>query len=698
MFSQNQADSLLKLLNASKIDSQKVNIMVDLSWEYRISSPETALNFGEKALLLSKNCGFEVGIAKSLNIIGVVYYTKGKFTKAMEFYQLSLKKYKLLKISKSISNEMANIGKLYQTQGKFPEALDYYYQSLKVAVENSDTQRVAITFGNIGVLYYQQGYYAKSLSNYLKSLKIREMMKDKKGMSYVLSNIGAIYDDQNDYPKALQYYNRSLLIRTELGDKQGMAVSLNNIGLIYKNQKKNEMAMTNFQQSLMLSEQSEFSAGIAGALCNIGDLYKIQNNNLKAEENYIKSQNVYNEIGDSRGIASTLNGLGELLLRKNDFKKAKINFDEALKRSISLGDKDLMSISYANLAELYKITNDFKNAYKYCKLFADIKDSIYTEESMVQISDMQTKYDTDQRIEEISMLTKEKDIQSLKLNRNRILLYSFSAGIILVLTLMMVVFRAYKNKLLVNTKLEEQKEEIQSQKKKSDELLLNILPFETAEELKLNGVATVKNYDLVSVMFSDFKGFTRIVENIQPEILVKELNKCFVKFDEITEKYHVEKIKTIGDAYMCAGGIPIADVYNPVKVILAGFEFQKFIDEHNDDLFERLGFKWELRFGIHTGQIIAGIVGKKKFAYDIWGDTVNIASRLETNSEPGRLNISSHTYECVKDYFDCTYRGKIPAKNKGELDMYFVDRLKSVFSENYDGSTPNEFLKKQIGL
>ncbi|NVO03130.1 MAG: tetratricopeptide repeat protein [Bacteroidetes bacterium] len=695
---QNVIDSLQKVLTSSKSDTQKVNVMVELTWEYRTVSPETALNFGEKALVLSKDCGFEEGMAKSLNAIGVVYNHEGEYEKALEFYELSLKKYKGLHKSNSISNELSNIGYVYQTQGKFPEALDFYYQALKVSIENPDPKRAAITFGNIGILYYQQGYYAKALSNYFKSLKIREMMRDKEGMSYVLGNIGIIYDEQKNYPKALEYYYKSLSIRTELNDKQGIATSFNNIGMIYSAQKNFNKAMINFQQALLFSEESDFSTGIAGALCNMADVYKAQNNNTKAKEFYTKANRVYSDIDDSRGISSTLNGFGELLLRKKDYKEAKKDFEEALKLAKNLNDKELMKITYFNLAELYRLTNDYKNAYKFSMLFSDTKDSIYNEESMVQMSDMQTKYDTDQRIEEIGVLTKEKDIQSLKLNRNRILLYSFSAGIILILTLMMVVFRAYKNKILVNDQLEAQKEEIENQKKKSDDLLLNILPFETAEELKTKGIATVKHYELVSVMFSDFKGFTRITENIAPETLVKELNKCFIKFDEITEKYQVEKIKTIGDAYMCAGGIPIADVYNPVKVILAGFEFQKFIEINNDDLFERLGFKWELRMGIHTGQIIAGIVGKKKFAYDIWGDTVNIASRLETNSEPGRLNISSHTYESIKNYFDCTHRGKIPAKNKGELDMYFVDRLKPIYSEDMNGIVPNQSLKDQIGI
>ncbi len=165
-------------------------------------------------------------------------------------------------------------------------------------------------------------------------------------------------------------------------------------------------------------------------------------------------------------------------------------------------------------------------------------------------------------------------------------------------------------------------------------------------------------------------------------------------FDDITEKHNVEKIKTIGDSYMCAGGIPIRNKSNPIDTILAAIEIRRFMELLRDDKLSRGETFWDIRIGVHSGDIIAGVVGKRKFAYDIWGDTVNIASRMESSGEPGKINISGWTYELVKDYFDCTYRGKIPAKNKGEIDMYFVDRIKSELSENGEGIVPNaDFIK-----
>jgi len=237
--------------------------------------------------------------------------------------------------------------------------------------------------------------------------------------------------------------------------------------------------------------------------------------------------------------------------------------------------------------------------------------------------------------------------------------------------------------------LERQKREIELEKKKADSLLLNILPYEIAEQLKNKGEVTAKHYRRVSVLFTDFKGFTKISEQLSSKEIIKELGICFEKFDDIIDKHYIEKIKTIGDAYMCAGGLPLRNKSNPIDVVLAGLQIQKFMTEFNKIKKSLNQPEWLLRLGVHTGEVIAGVIGKKKFAYDIWGDTVNTASRMESSGEVGKVNISGDTYKFVKAYFDCTYRGKIKAKNKGEIDMYFVNGLKEEYAAHGDLTNPN---------
>ncbi len=205
---------------------------------------------------------------------------------------------------------------------------------------------------------------------------------------------------------------------------------------------------------------------------------------------------------------------------------------------------------------------------------------------------------------------------------------------------------------------------------RSEKLLLNILPPSVAEELKAQGSAKMRSYEQVSILFTDFKGFSEIAAQMPPDQLMEELNDCFSAFDEIIARHNLYKIKTIGDAYMCAGGIPEANTHNALDAVRAGLEMQAFMKKRFQ---EKQGNYWQCRLGINTGEIRAGVIGSSRFAYDIWGNAVNIASRMESSGEVYKVNISENTYQLVKDHFNCSYRGEIEAKNGLKLKMYFVE-------------------------
>lgn len=227
------------------------------------------------------------------------------------------------------------------------------------------------------------------------------------------------------------------------------------------------------------------------------------------------------------------------------------------------------------------------------------------------------------------------------------------------------------------------------ERRKSEKLLLNILPADVASELKEKGATEPILYEDVSVMFTDFKGFTQIAEVLSPRELIQDLDACFVQFDKITERFNLEKLKTIGDSYMCAGGIPKRNKTHAIDCVLAALEIQAFMNLMKQIKADQGLPYWELRLGIHTGPLVAGVIGEKKFAYDVWGDTVNTASRMESSGTPGKINISGLTYELVKDLFDCEFRGHISAKNKGEVAMYYVNGLRPEYALSSDTRAPN---------
>lgn len=239
---------------------------------------------------------------------------------------------------------------------------------------------------------------------------------------------------------------------------------------------------------------------------------------------------------------------------------------------------------------------------------------------------------------------------------------------------------------IFHKKLKQQNEELQENYSKATQIIENILPKQAIEELTEKGTVAPRNFQKVSILFCDIANFTQISEQSRNEsLLIEKLNSFFMAFDKIIEKYRIEKIKTIGDAYMCAGGIPQENNTNPIEIVLAALKMQSTVKtlqlEDNNP--------WQVQIGIHTGPVIAGIIGSKKYFYDIWGDSVNTASRMETSGKVGEINISHDTYELVKNYFDCHYRGKIMAKNKGLLKMYFVNGITSNFTNDSAKVQPN---------
>jgi len=272
------------------------------------------------------------------------------------------------------------------------------------------------------------------------------------------------------------------------------------------------------------------------------------------------------------------------------------------------------------------------------------------------MADFRTDFEVSKKQVEVDLLNQQKKNQ-------QIIVIGTGIALFLICLLAYGLYRRYQFTRETNLIIAQEKE-------RSDALLLNILPRETAQELKQSGRVQAKRFDSVTVLFADFKGFTQYAEKWSPERLVERVDFYFSRFDAIMEKHGLEKIKTLGDAYMCAGGLPFPSGDHALRMTRAAVEMIAFVNEarSSDDGTQ----SFDIRVGINTGPVVAGVVGTKKFAYDIWGDAVNIASRMETSSEPGRINVSENTFALIKDEFACVYRGEIEVKNRGMLKMYFV--------------------------
>ena len=559
---------------------------------------------------------------------------------------------------------LKSIGQIYKKQAKYLEALDYYRQSIKIFEEIKDNVGVSNLYNNIGNIYYDQSDDVKALENYLQSLKFAELSGDRLRMLSALNNIGGVYTNKvATYDKALQYYLKALPICEEIGKKDELGAICANIGFIYAEKKDTEKAMIYFNKALKAYGNSEGSLNVYNY---IGTLYNNENKLDLALKNHFQALSLSETFKDKISIVKSLIGLGNVYEKKGDYKTAIINYKKAETSALEIGASLELKQIYEKMSASYAKSADYGNAFTYQSLYSNIKDTIYNIENDKKLSSLQFDFDLQKKQNEISLLTKDKDLQAAKIKRQQLAKNAFMVGSVLAFIIALLIYRGYRNKVKTHKILDKQKNEIEG-------LLLNILPKEVAGELQRTGHATPKHYDSASVMFTDFKSFTVIADNMSPKDLVEELDACFNAFDGIIEKYQLEKIKTIGDSYMCAGGIPTPDETHVLKIVKAGLEIQQYVSEYNQRRQEKSLEPWNIRIGVHVGPIVAGVVGKKKYAYDIWGSTVNIASRMESNGEPGKVNISSATYELIKDYYECSYRGKISAKNIGEIDMYFIE-------------------------
>ncbi|MBS0009950.1 MAG: hypothetical protein KFF49_00970, partial [Bacteroidales bacterium] len=298
----------------------------------------------------------------------------------------------------------------------------------------------------------------------------------------------------------------------------------------------------------------------------------------------------------------------------------------------------------------------------------------------------------------------EDEVFTFSINRPIWLrIYFLALYLALGIVILYVVYRRFigrhiREQVRLEKIIADRTEELIAEKEKVDTLLANLLPKGTADELMAKGKASKQKFNFVTVLFSDIEGFTRLAEEVNPEILIDELDKFFFQFDNVVEKYNIEKIKTIGDAYMCAGGIPKKNRTNPIEVILAALVMQQYMEDMKREQKKKGLTFWDIRIGVHTGTVIAGVIGHKKLSYDIWGDTVNTASRMESSGEPGKINISGVTYDYVRDFFICEYRGKMPVKYKGELDMYFVNGIRPEMRQEGKNEPNQKFIDRMLLL
>ena len=448
------------------------------------------------------------------------------------------------------------------------------------------------------------------------------------------------------------------------------AIALANLGEM-------DNALSAFRKVLSNARRESVKQNEVDALLNLGAIFGMLGEG-GGETAYLDSASLYMEqvlvevkrMGDRQGMMLQYINLGRNASDRGIFRTSLAYLDSAHALASELKDGRVLSDVALVRANSWLQAGQADTAYAYLLLHLALKDSLLNIEKVKAIADVQEKYESEKKAKEILGLRAdnlEGELEQARVKRTRNIFFFSAIGVVgLAIGLWSRLRFVHRSRAA-----------IQKEKDVSEGLLLNILPEEVAEELKAKGHADVKEFDTATILFSDFKGFTQMSEKLPATELVAEIDHCFKAFDGIMGKYRIEKIKTIGDAYMAAGGLPDPANGHPLDVVLAAIEMQDFMAAYKAERTAAGRIYFEMRVGIHTGPVIAGIVGVKKFAYDIWGDTVNTASRMESSGEVGKVNISESTYTFVNGAPDLrlTARGKVQAKGKGEMEMYFAEKV-----------------------
>lgn len=493
------------------------------------------------------------------------------------------------------------------------KAIEYYFRGLKYAEESSLRSHYSKTYIGIGLIFYDQKKWDEAQLYFNKAIALNEKYPQNVKKSTAIYLSALCFNEKGEYARAVPMLSSALKYAGEEGDSNRI---------------------------------HECLKGMARAKSQLGETQE-------AMRLYAELIDYYTRHNGQMVLTLIHKEIADIWLKRGDL-------DKALKEALTAYENNhTLTIGYYSieitelLSKIYAKMGNSKMAYQMLLEHQKAMDSAMNRDILAQISVTEAKYDFEKKENKYN-----QELEQGKRKKNLAILFAIIFAIF-------ILFGTYFYIVL------------RRERRKSERLLLNVLPKETAAELKKFGKAIPKKHNAVSIMFCDIKEFTRISESLSPEALVSMLDTYISAFDEIVLRYGLEKIKTIGDAYMCAAGLHSGFEDHALRTVKAALEILAWVRDAKPEMQQKFGHAFTFRIGIHTGPLVSGVVGSNKYAYDVWGDTVNTAARMEEKSEAGRINISASSWALVKDHCQTSYRGKLSAKNKAEMDMYFVDCLTS---------------------
>lgn len=542
----------------------------------------------------------------------------------------------------------------YLSENKPDSANTYLLKAMDAGKQSKDPALTGMTWYLQGKLHLSLLDYDRAMMSFIEADKLFKSAGAKKEHGLTEMQFGILLYAQHNFKAAGDYFKSANIILKAENDTLNAVTTQYLLGLSLTELNRFEDAEKVLKESLVMCTRYGFTQRSMESRMGLAELYLKMNRNEEsireaglALDYYrtVEQEGTSDQSGKARAefiIGKSAAGLGRFVLAEEMLEKALEH--ERLARHYDA----CVRISEA-LIHVYDYLEKYKKAIAQVQDMLQWKDSLKNSEAEQTMRILEDRQNIQLQNSRIELLTSQKE-------NDKKIRFALIALAVVLLVLAVNSYQKFKLK--------------KDSERKMDELLLNILPSEVAEELKTKGKATSRLFPSVTVMFVDIVDFTKMSERLSPETLVADLHHLFTGFDVISARHKLEKIKTLGDAYLCAGGVPVENETHAFDTIAAAREMLEFIAAYNQE--KSQSEQLQVRIGIHSGPVVAGIVGIKKFAFDIWGDTVNIAARMEQSGEPGRINISGTTFSIVQHMVSCSSRGKVSAKNKGEISMYYV--------------------------
>ncbi len=634
-----------------------------------------ALEYSSKALHLNEELSYEEGVATQLGNIANIYFNLSDYSKALEYNAKALERDEELGNMSGVARHLSNIGNVYLRYSNYAKALEFYQRSLSISEEIGDKLVIETSLGNIGIVYDHLSDYPKSLEYASRALSVSREIGNKAAIARNLGNIGVLCFCLGDYVNALEHFIEALNIDTELNNQSGVIRHSLNIGNVHRVLSNLTTALDYYTTSRTHAEQIGSKAQEAGAVAKIGIVYFELADYARSLEYLEKALSFHSEVGELDEVAQDMGNIGCVYEKMGDFDRALDFYSRSLTMYDELLKRSEAALMKANIGGLYMNVAwpkyDEKKAEQFLtECLATEKDlGIQSYETHQHLADL---YERQGRLPEFALhirayLRIKEEIQSSEVQRNALAL-------------------EHRRALDEREKATAIAKAVDDAKMSATTGLLHkVLPESVATRM-IAGEAEIADYfPQVSILFADIAGFTPISADMPAIVVVRFLNYVFGEFDRIIKKHGCEKIKTIGDGYMAVCGAPVECAEHAERLASAALEMQQTISlPESIAEFMPSGVEFGIRIGLHTGSVVAGVIGEERFVYDIYSDAVNTAARMESHGEENRIHCSNDFYRHLQNRFAMTKntdhgfvfekRGEMEIKGKGMMRTYFLER------------------------